>query len=406
MACDTPNDIFRQATESLGDEIYLQAVERSIALNLIPREEYKSGTGLVQSVFTMGRSMPESDEPETEQIEFSDGETFEGTCGIDYKDVPVGFNEDTFGPEKFGWKGPVVCAEDLIYSFKIQSFLPLYVHAMAQHSETEISNRLFAIYDHFVPKRIAKDAFPYTAGSTGTPPQKPLETVSLPAATCMLTQEMLDKDAAQLNSEGAFQPNSNGWLELGADGPIYPLLISQEASQALLLENEDLRMDTRYAAPSELLKRMGATRVIKNFRHVITLYPPRYTWSGNKYTRVPTWRSVAGTKGEVSELNPAWIAADYEGARVLNPFVFHDQIVRPVSQVGNMKWGPINHMGDWKFVVGGNRIGTTHCLDPMDKLGRHFAEYHHAPKPIFPAYGRLYIYKRCLGTNVTCTSCS
>lgn len=102
MPCDTPFDAFRMATESLPDDIYYRASFRDVAINMIPRAEYPRGTGLIQSTFTLGRSEPTTDEPDFDPITLSDMNQAAGMCATTYQDVPVGFDERTYTPEKFG----------------------------------------------------------------------------------------------------------------------------------------------------------------------------------------------------------------------------------------------------------------------------------------------------------------
>lgn len=405
MACDTPFDAFRMATEALGDDIYHQASFRDIAINLIPREEFPRGIGLVQSTFTIHRSEPSDDLPDFDPITVSDMNQAAGMCATTYQDVKVGFTEKTFTPEKFGWKGPVICSDHLIYNFKAERFLESYVPAIGKHTMRTIGNRLWAIYDHFVPKFIANTTSVTLAGGTGAPPKNPYS-ASLARSDCHLDQTMLDNQAIELMEEGATDPDSSGWINFGDEGPIFPLLIGPQASKNLQLNNAELRQDYRWADPMPLLKRLGATRVIGNFRHVINLFPPRFNYDGTKYIRVNNWLDTGtATKGEDPEINPEWHAADYEGARILSPWVFHDQIIRPVNSAAGLTFDPKNYMGDFQFVVGGDKISTTKCFDPLGKLGAHFAEFDHAPRPIFPRFGRLLIFKRCV-PSYSCTTCS
>jgi hypothetical protein len=403
MACDTPFDAFRMATEALGDDIYYQASFRDIAINLIPRSEFPRGIGLTQSTFTLARSEPTDDLPDFDPITVSDMAGPAGLCATTYQDVPVGFTERTYTPEKFGWKGPVVCSDDLIYNFKAERFLSGYIAAIGKHTIRTIGNRLWAIYDHLVPKFVANESSTTVAGGTGAPPKVP--GLTLPISLCHLDQSMLDSQAIELMEVGATDPDSNGWINFGDEGPIFPLLIGPQASKNLQLNNAELRQDYRWADPMPLLKRLGATRVIGNFRHVINLFPPRYNYDGTKYVRVPTWLMPAATKGQKAVINTEWEQADFEGARILSPWVFHDEVIRPVNAAAGVTFGPKNYMGEWQFVVGGDNISTTKCFDPLQKLGAHFAEYHHAPRPIFPEYGRLLIFKRCQ-QNFACTTCS
>jgi hypothetical protein len=408
MPCDTPFDAFRISTESLPQDIHKRATWRSPWLNFIPRGTYPKGTGLVQSTFTLGRSEPTSDEPDFETISLATGNDYTGSCNTTYHDVPVGFVEDTYSPEKIGWKGPVVCSDDLIFNFKAEAFLTGYVAAITKHTERTISNRLQSIYTHLVPKAVARDDFGFVAGATGGAPQSP--DLTLGEAECELSQEMLDATAAELNEEGASDGDTDGWIQLGEDGPVYTLLIGQEMSHRILKLNANLRQDYREAFNGSgemhpLLKRMGASKVIGNFRHLINLFPPRYTYAGGAYTRVPTWLMQAGTKGTVAKLNPAWKAAPYEGCHIINPLVFTDEIIQPVNAAAGMSWTPKNYMGVWDFITGGDKISTTKCFDPLGKLGAHFAEFHHAAKPVFPEFGRFIIFKRCPQANFTCFTC-
>lgn len=433
MAC-TPFDGFRIATESLGDEIYLRASWRGIWLNLIPRDkEYPHGTGLTQTTFTLGRNEPETEEEHWERIKSSiscsageakpGGYTYgtevdsaSGYCKVCWNDTEWGFNEQSWSPEQFGLRGPILCQDDLIFNHNAERFLELYLRALTKRSQRSLEHRLANIYTHLVPKWAATASFTstYEAGgglTNGVAPNVP-DLDSLTLATSELTQEMLDEVAMRLIEDGATDPDTDGWINLGENGPVFPLYIGMRASQQIQLNNDDFREDTRHAAPSELLKRLGATRVIKNFRHVINLYPPRYDYyKGIGYVRRPTWVMADGTKGAVAEISSGWRNAAYEGCWVLNPWVYHDHPVRPVNSAAGVVWTPKNYMGEWKWVEGGHDIcdpsDDAEVYDPTKKLGRHFAEYKHAAEPIFPEFGAFIIFKRCPTTSfdtVTCTS--
>ena len=420
MACATPFDAFRMATESLGEEIYLRASFRGIFINLIQRGEYKQGTGLVQSTFTVGRSEPITDEENWMRITGStvgclDGATgsASGACSVCWNDTNWGYLEKTYSPEQFGLRGPVICQDDLIFNFNASRFLEVYLQALAKRSQRSLENRLMNVYMHLVGKNSATASFPFTDGgvfTNGVAPKSP-SWVGVTPPTSELTQEMLDKVAIELNELGASDPNTNGWINLGDDGPIYPLLIGQEASQDIQLNNAELRQDYRWAEPMNLIKRLGASRVIKNFRHVINLFPPRYNFLAGNWVRIPTWVMAStapnASKGSVAIINPQWSTAAYEVALVLNPWVFHQEIVRPVNSAAGLSWTPKSYMGEWQFITGGTQITDTDCYDPTRKLGRHFAEYKSANRPIFPEFGRAIMFRRCPTTNygtVTCAS--
>ncbi len=408
------------ATESLGEELYLRASFRGIWLNLIPRSGYASGTGLVQSTFTVGRSEPSSDEENWMRITGStigclDAATASssGACSVCWNDTQWGYLERTYSPEQFGLRGPVICQDDLIYNFQAERFLEVYLQALAKRSQRSIENRYQNIYMHLTPKRSAGSTFQRIDGGSftnGVAPKSPSFT-GLNPPTSELTQQMLDTIAIELNENGASDPNTNGWISLGDDGPIYPILIGQEASQDIVLNNSELRQDYRWAEPMNLIKRLGASRVVKNFRHIINLFPPRFNYLAGIWTRIPTWLGATtapnASKGTVAIINPQWQTAAYEAAIVLSPWVFHSEVVQPVNAAAGLTWNPKSYFGEWEFVTGGTIITDTDCYDPTKKLGRHFAEYKHAARPIFPEFGYTIIFKRCPTTDfgtVTCTS--
>lgn len=404
MACTGPLDAFRQATENLSDDLFVRASYRSIMLNLVPKGMYDQGKGTTTSTFTIGRVEATADE-ETWTAVTLDTIQAGQACDMTWNDVQYGFDEHTYGPEKFGLRGPVICQDELTYDFRPEEFMTHYLRALAKRSERSISNRLLKRYMDLVPKSIAaKDYARFDVNG-----------YTLPASVCELSQEMLDQTAQELNEDGASDPNSDGWIDLGADGPIYPLYIGQEASQLILLNNAELRADARFAdmgkgtdtGGSILFKRLGAGRVIKNYRHVINLFPPRYTYSAGAYVRVNTWEMVNGTKGKVARVTAAWKAAPFEAALVLSPWVMHEEVVKPVNSLAGLNWTPKSYFGEWQFVTGGKEISdATDCYDPLKTLGRHFARYYHAIKPIFPEFGRWIVFMRCPSKSYNCVTCS
>lgn len=414
MACTNPFDAFRLATESLPRDIYVRATYRSIWMNLVPRGVFPQGAGVIRSTFTAGRTEPTTDEPSFNAVTVNTGGVYTGSCGVTYNNIAVGFNEGTYKPENFGWMGPPVCQDDLMINYNMENFLALYIPAISKFTERTISNRYASIYTTLVPKWVANTDFHQVAGATTSPPpQSP--NLTLDQSSCFIDQEMLDTVAATLNEEGASDPDTNGWITLGEDGPIYPLYIGQETSAQLLLQNADLRQDRRFADmgdgdASMLFKRIGATKVIKNFRHVINLFPPRYSYANGAYVRTPTWIMPNGTKGQVADVNPAWrdpVQSPFEAMWVLSPWVFTSEILEPVNAAAGLTWTPKNHVGEFIFVTGGREIfNDPTCYDPLKKQGAHFAEFWHAPKPIFGIYGAWIVFKRCPSAAYPCTQCA
>tara|TARA_R100001463_G_scaffold456_4_gene2067 strand:+ start:11069 stop:12343 length:1275 start_codon:yes stop_codon:yes gene_type:complete len=411
MACSNVFDAFAIATENLADEVYRNASYRSVWLNAIPRGTFETGAGTVKTTFAIENSEPAADAETWTQIVNNDvigGSTggAGGSCASSFNDVEVGYTSRTYNPEEFALQGPILCKDDLIYDHNVDTFLRAYIEEMTKRAQRSWEKRYEELYMKFASKLSVGN------GATIVDTESVITDVAFNSdggvSTSTLTQQLLDQVAVELIDRGATNPDSNGFITYGEDGPVFPLLIGLEASQQIALNNADLRQDFRNAesgqgATAELMSRMGATRMIKNFRHVPNLRPPRFTYntSTNKYVRVATYLMSAATKGKKAVLNPAYTTAPYEAAIVLNPNVYTSEIVPPVNAAGGVSWSPTSYMGEWKWVTGGNKIQTSgaDCLDPLDKLGRHFAEFKHAPRPEFPNYGMTLIFKRACGTS-------
>lgn len=391
MACPTAFDALPLATEYLSNDLYKRAYPQHVMMNLVPRTEFVRNKGVTQTSFQMGRSLPTTDERAWTAVTADDVDT--EICSNSFTSVNVGYTASTFSPERFQLQGPIVCQDTLIYSHNPEQFWAGYLNALAKNSGQELENNLLKHYLTQADKSVATASYPTVSQTNFT----------LAAATSELVQEMLDETAIQLNQDGANVPNEDGFLQLTDQGPIYTLLIGQKASRRLFKNNSELRQDVRFAQMGQgdnatLLQRMGAASVLGSFRHLITLFPPRYTYGGGAYTRVNTWQSYNTTKGTAVRVNPAWLTAPYEAAVVLHPWVIKEHIVRPVNQVQSMRWTPKNYMGEWVWKTGGRNIQESgDCLDPLEKYGRHFAEYQHAVETIFPQFGRVIIFARCEG---------
>lgn len=391
MACPTAFDALPLATEYLSNDLYKRAYPQHVMMNLVPRTEFVRNKGVTQTSFQMGRSLPTTDERSWTAVTADDVDT--EICSNSFTSVNVGYTASTFSPERFQLQGPIVCQDTLIYSHNPEQFWAGYLNALAKNSGQELENNLLKHYLTQADKSVATASYPTVSQTNFT----------LAAATSELVQEMLDETAIQLNQDGANVPNEDGFLQLTDQGPIYTLLIGQKASRRLFKNNSELRQDVRFAQMGQgdnatLLQRMGAASVLGSFRHLITLFPPRYTYGGGAYTRVNTWQSYNTTKGTAVRVNPAWLTAPYEAAVVLHPWVIKEHIVRPVNQVQSMRWTPKNYMGEWVWKTGGRNIQESgDCLDPLEKYGRHFAEYQHAVETIFPQFGRVIIFARCEG---------
>jgi hypothetical protein len=456
-------DVFRSSVEYLGPTLYKRASWQSPIFALVPREEYPGYATNGNTVFTVERSEPESeDEAWTrvtsvqDQRESQEVET--GPCARDWQKTGVGYDSWVYHPEKYEMAGTLLCRNDLPLNWNTAEFWSAYFSQIEHRGAKTLVNRIVNTMMHLVPKAAAtgpadfawvdwdQGAIPLGGASTPTPDLTVLPTCQ-EVTYCDLTQQMLDNAAVNLLYAGVTAPDSDGWITMADDGPIFPLYIGLEASQRISLNNAEFRLDQNLswatlAEANPVLKRIGATKVIKNFRHIINLFPPRWGCVAGTFIRVSAFIMIntdgtiwpAGTvasgvpagqrptKGVKAVINPRWLSmletsdisglplgAPYEAAIVPNPWVFHDQMLRPINQLRNAKWDPVTYMGDWQFITGSDArsidSGGLYCADPAHDYGIHWAQYWHAMKPIHPEYGRMILFKRC-AESWECPVCS
>lgn len=414
-------DALKMASENLGETLHLRQSWRDLWFGGIRRAEYGMGVGLVKTSFEIGRSEP-TEEQTWVALGTTSGDDFTGSCGVTYNSAEIGFVQKNYKPAVFGLHGPKICQDDLAIHHNAVDFWGKYIPALEEHNAKAIMHRRRNVYMEYVQKNSCDSSYTALAGDITTQPPA-LTGVSLAGATeptSDITQEYLDTTASELIDANAMGPDSNGLINLGPLGPEFLLLIGAEASKRIWLNNSELRQDARDAFTgremmSPLLKRIGATTVIGNFRHVVTIEPPRWRYANGTFTRVNKWTMSSGsaTKGSIAILNTNYTNPNYanvEGAIVLSPNVYTEQPLRPVNTAPGMKWNVQNYMGEWDFVTGFDALnGFTDCTtipqDPKHKWGRHIAEYRAAWEPVFPDHGRLILFSRCpkTYTQVTCS---
>lgn len=391
------------ATEYLSREIYKRATFDSPYDTLIKRGEFAPNTGLTHTTFTLLNSAPTSVTPDWDSVTLSNGSNG-GACDTTYNQVNVGYQAATYTPVKRGWKGPLLCRDDLYFDHEPAQFVEGYIQNLADFVKLDWDYQLERQYSRRVPI--------YRASSAFATPSNASSTLTAPAATSELTLEMLETLAAQLIQNRATKPDTYGFVQLTDVGPTFTLNIGMEMSQKLVRNVPEYRQDIRWAEPSLFMKRIGATKVIQNFRHLVNVLPPRFTHNGTNYVEVPRWSNTTSTKGTAQDLNPAWLSpasAPFEAATVMSPYVFEAEIVRPPSATGAVSWSPYGYQGEWKWVTGIDAVSQQDgdgCFDPLRKKGRHYAEFIYAPKPAAnPRAGAVIFYRRCAATYTlaTCT---
>lgn len=392
MACLSAFEGLRVATENLPNTIYKKASWRSPWLNLIEKGAFPKNAGVNQTTFVIGNSEPTSNAEGWVSVTLNSNQVLKGgsaACSSSYTDVDVGYNEVTYAPKQFGLAGPVICREALAFSHNPAQFIGQYINEITKRAKRTWELEFRTTFISLATKAIARIGSVEILQGTTTFPQL--------ASNSQLTWDQLDEVAQNLIQDGATDANED-MVELGPDGPLFPMIIGLQAKQRLFTNVSEKRLDVRQMQEGMndrglLFRRLGATDTHKNFRMIPDVLPPRFSFTaGVGYSEVNTWEMVAGTHGTVAQLTSEYKNAQYEGAIVFHPLVFKAEYVAPDG--AGLDWSPLNYMGEWVWKTG-NEISTSYCFDPLKKYGRHFAEFMYAPNPIFRNYGYTIIFKRC-----------
>ena len=367
-------------------------------LNLIERGSFPKNKGATQTTFVIGNTEPIANAEGWTDLSQSNN-IISTMCSSTYTDVDVGYNEVNYAPRRFGLAGPVICKETLGFAHNPAQFLGQYVNELTKRAKRTWELEYRNIYITLANKAVCRPGeLNYNTGQTAFP--------AVPA-TSQLTWDYLDEAAMNLIEDGATDADQEN-IELGPDGPLFPIICGLQAKQRLFTNVDSKRQDVRNAQMgmddrSLLFRRLGATDTHKNFRFIPDVLPPRYTFvDGAGYVEVNTWEMVASSQGTVAQLTADYRNALYEGVVIFHPKVFVSEVVSPDD--GGMDFSPTNYMGEWIWKTGGE-ISTTYCFDPLKKYGRHFAEFMHAANPIYPNYGYTIIFSRC-SQDIGSAACS
>lgn len=421
MACATTFDALHVATERLGEEIYQFPYTETPYEQYVTRGTFPKNKGVVMTTFTGANSEPTNSRSTNWHDLSQSGSLISGLtanslglCAEPFVNVPVGYDIDTYKPRRLNLSGPVICKDDLTFAhmpFKFfkQIYLPNLARVVKRELDYDFRNVMMANGTHVS----ITTGLPEADGG-GVPGVQPV----LTCPTGSLAQGDLDEIAARQLRDG-YTNAGERQIELGPDGPIFPIFIGMEASKRISRSDDGYRLDTRYAdmgkgAEAELLKRMGATKVVGNYRHKIILDPPRADCVGGLLTLRDTYEMVdtpSAGGGKKAQYTTAYKNAQYEAAVIPHPMAFIAEFVSP--DTAGLDWNPNNYMGDWKFVTGLQNISVgagasdVCTIDPLHKFGQHFAELMYAPHTIYPGLARVVWFLRCrndLGVIAGCTT--
>ncbi len=237
----------------------------------------------------------------------------------------------------------------------------------------------------------------------GNPQSDPTGTTTFPAtpATGTLTLNRLKNAYTNLQLQGG---DTFPWTKVNGD-PVYLVLMSYEARENIIRQNEAERTDIRFGQPSMLLDPMGQqVQPYRDFNFQVLKYPARWNFVNGQYVEVlPFLPQGTGqtTVGVTSQINPDYLAATYEDAYLFNVMTYQ----MAVPQLPPVKWGknqitfgPQDYMGDWVFRMLPSEScvnGVTYITNPLLNKIRGYANFEFGSVVPRPELGWVWRFRRC-----------
>jgi len=339
----------RESGRILPGEIQKRMFGKSIIVDTIERGPFPNGLGKVINVLTVERSV--ITDPANSFAQLSDdhawtavgsstnGSNTGGVCIPNVYRASYGQTQRQFQLVTDAIETDRICLNDLRTDFELEQQLGISYsslsNAVREHLErhaigeyiVNAANR-FIISSGYqggiqsVPLSLMPQ-FGFAAGTIGGQPTYVLDNtngatngVQYQVPNSILTQGVLDQLYLELDRE-CFGDGAMGQVD---GGNVYGLVVSQETSKSLILNNADIRQDVRFAdmgmkVESDLLKPYGAKRSYNNFMHIVCNHLPRYVLTptvvstavtGWTATRVNYWAIANTNNGVQAYLNPAY----------------------------------------------------------------------------------------------------
>jgi hypothetical protein len=386
MGCEAINNYLAYESSRLSNWFGTKKVfPNSPELQLITREEYPTGMGTDFRYLTYERLAP------TSILSWSSASAFSasgvgadcGACANSFNALDVGYTTRTATLYKYEVKSRMVCVEDFKWAWQVKQQLDAIKDQLGNWVKLAWEQRAREDMFTFTKYKVVCDGSIY-GNNTAT------GATSYPAAcaTDVLQQALLDAYYAILYRDGA----AEGGVGMDGGAPILPLVIGPEASRALLNQNANDRSDLHYGKPLELLKGLFVSKTYRNFAHVITPFPRRFTCAGGAYTEVAPFTSEAKTVLTGAELSAAYKNAPYEEATIWNRTVMNHMVPKPISSPGGgTSFDPVSYTGEWVWKNIADQDGT----NVFNSQGRFYGRLFVSPRPLYPERGVSIVFRRC-----------
>lgn len=358
MSAPNINQILKVVANQFSSIIHRKILNTGPWINLDVRDTWPDEMGDVISELTYQRSLPDTKLVWSDYRSAATSGMTGTTCNVPAQTINFNYISRQFGLQRAAVQSPRFCVDDLRFAFKRQNQLEAIQNILAENTKFAWDERTRDEYVRVCQNKIIATNSGGTLPGWGEIADVPdlavdasgndLLGAAFPTAdaTSILTKGILDKVRMRLIREGGGLSASS--VESGS--PVFTLVCSGETSEGVFKFNPDLRMDLRYAKPSELLAPLGVERSYGGFFHVIDDFMPRFTRDGTsgQYTMIRPWAKDGDGNWNI---NPAYEGAPYELSVVYHKQVRTTLIPKPISNPGGgQKFDPVSYTGQFRFV--------------------------------------------------------
>ena len=348
------------------------------------RGAWRNGMGVTVGAVTFERSFPAFAGDNWGTVAVSDGDSV-NACLPPTETVNFGQTTRTYGVKHKAVNTERFCIKDINYGWQFEEFMGLVNKSLTDISEWVWYNRYTLDYFSNAGHHLTLSKTAGVQDSTTV-----YNTSNLPTAN--LSQGVLDNIYSNLMREA-----TRAAVDMDTGAPVFTLITSAETSKHIVNDNPALRTDMRYAymgkgemtpiLPGMEYKR----RNFGGFVHDIDPYPRRFIFSGGAYVEVAPFISSSTTKGNMWNLNPAYLNAPFEESIVWVEDVVQQQAVNLNNNPApGWNFQPNSWMGDF---TPRNILHDT--CNPDGDIIYMRALFASAAKPGNPYVGWTILHSRC-----------
>jgi hypothetical protein len=397
---DAVNQLLAEESNRIGPDLFQRTVNTSVLLDMVKEGDWPAGMGSEIEVMTWSRMLPaDATTRDVKRITWDDvtssaddadgvfgggSSGTNGSCLPPTTTLPTGFSLKSYKLQHAALESAMICVNDLRNAHKMTETLTAIKNSLTDVTQWVMLQRLRQLY-------LATCTSQVLVKSTST-----TEATTMPsgagATPGVLKQGLLQKQYRKLMNRGA---NNSSMITKVNGRPIFPLLISMEASRTVLQETnyrDDIRWNPELVG--HLTKALGSVSPpIFGFLHIDEVTPDRWNWENNAWTWVPpyTYELDSGSGKYVMVENPDYDTATWEDTWIFHPEVM--EIVFPGSisaPGGGTQFEPIKYRGDWRWV---NIKDRTRNID--GNIGNFRGNFMFGAKPVFTDYGSIIRHARC-----------